>query len=933
MSSSFVYFPIQHNKKTPTMKWGNITRSIVSKHHNDNRAIKTGSISDLTVFDLDLYKCEGKNPFTEEFGKKFIKKFNTYTVKTPSGGYHLYFKYNEQIGTTTNNNIHVDIRNDGAYIVAPPSSINEKPYKVVNDVPLRKVPHKLVKFYREHIISNPVTDKPTKKIKKITNKSVINKMIQFDLDSSDWSFLLDRLHNDYLEDFSHWIKATMASKYLGFFNEWDKWSKKGSKYDDMKNAKIWDSLNFTNEEATINTVKHICNMGLSTDNQDNLSILAKDGYAGKCYFRPYNDKLAGYEEIRKTKLDDINGDVRFFKTSFNYLVKSDTGTGKSTAFRKYAKDQDSQFISLVSRVSLGLEQFEDMKDEGIECKFYQNHDFSPCDSLIITPESLPIISNYSFENYIVFMDEFNSIIEHILQSSTLNRNRVLVLFMIMKILRTCKQFICVDADISSVALEFLESVGVSFKFYLNTYKHFQNVRCTFINSEEEILNKIIKEDKYLLCSDSKTSAENYKLRLEKAGHKDIKLITSDNDPSEVMRLDNHDKVIFSPKIIYGLDSKIRRSVYGIYKGNTISPPQMIQQIARCRNIIDVHVFFENVGSSMPLYDTPCDVSVKLEVEINKQLLLYYKLEQYERSLMKENGVIYLDEEYDEVQDPEDIANKLFMNAVIDTYKPLMKIYNFKIDSFNTNKKIHFKKILETRGFEVIDNRKSSIGKFSDNKEIKKDILQKKLDEFDVENPIIKKRLKILKIPKDKITEDMKEIIIDGYKLRNYFNYVQFEKYNIIDLMEGLKNRRDFEDKKIKSDRRQIIILKNMLECLKLKKDDLRYQKQGIKKSIYEKIGKEYIGVSESRRSMPIKTDSDIYDIVITMYNKLFGTIKVKRSKFRKGQERQKKVEFNEYKNTFDEIMKYQYRHIKEVKAEYENDNDNIDLNAFFERTL
>lgn len=80
-----------------------------------NVGICTGEISNITVVDIDT----GGDKVTplDMFPK-------TYTVKTPTGGYHLYYQYDPEIGQTANTFPqfpHVDIRNNGGYVVAPPS--------------------------------------------------------------------------------------------------------------------------------------------------------------------------------------------------------------------------------------------------------------------------------------------------------------------------------------------------------------------------------------------------------------------------------------------------------------------------------------------------------------------------------------------------------------------------------------------------------------------------------------------------------------------------------------------------------------------------------------------------------------------------------------------------------------------------------------------
>jgi predicted P-loop ATPase len=94
-----------------------------------NVAIITGKISNVTVVDID-------NKSGQEQADEMLKKFPaTYTVKTPSRGYHLYYLYAE--GFTVSANAYpdlpnVDIRSDAGYVVAPPSVLTNGEYKVIS---------------------------------------------------------------------------------------------------------------------------------------------------------------------------------------------------------------------------------------------------------------------------------------------------------------------------------------------------------------------------------------------------------------------------------------------------------------------------------------------------------------------------------------------------------------------------------------------------------------------------------------------------------------------------------------------------------------------------------------------------------------------------------------------------------------------------------
>lgn len=110
-----------------------------------NVGICTGEISGITVVDIDV----GGDAVTS------LSAFpETYTVETPTGGYHLYYEYDPEIGQSANaypQFPHVDIRNDGGYVVAPPSHCdyqkNKKriagAYKILKQLPVAPFPRAL----------------------------------------------------------------------------------------------------------------------------------------------------------------------------------------------------------------------------------------------------------------------------------------------------------------------------------------------------------------------------------------------------------------------------------------------------------------------------------------------------------------------------------------------------------------------------------------------------------------------------------------------------------------------------------------------------------------------------------------------------------------------------------------------------------------------
>ena len=99
-------------------------RELWTRYPNANVGIATGKDSGITVVDID--HDDGWVPLWE-----LGMPDSGWTVKTPRGT-HIYLKYDETIRQTAGLWEHVDIRNEGGYVVAPPSTINKDSYEVID---------------------------------------------------------------------------------------------------------------------------------------------------------------------------------------------------------------------------------------------------------------------------------------------------------------------------------------------------------------------------------------------------------------------------------------------------------------------------------------------------------------------------------------------------------------------------------------------------------------------------------------------------------------------------------------------------------------------------------------------------------------------------------------------------------------------------------
>lgn len=123
-SWSFKVLPLQPGAKVPAARgWSDPTYKADTDALIDNECgvgIITGKQSGITVVDIDVIDSNG----TPGVDPSIFPP--TLTIRTPSGGFHKYYEYDERIHQTQSSFKafpKVDIRNDGGFVVAPPTHI------------------------------------------------------------------------------------------------------------------------------------------------------------------------------------------------------------------------------------------------------------------------------------------------------------------------------------------------------------------------------------------------------------------------------------------------------------------------------------------------------------------------------------------------------------------------------------------------------------------------------------------------------------------------------------------------------------------------------------------------------------------------------------------------------------------------------------------
>ena len=250
ISDDYHIFPLAFGTKAPTkgstgFRGALPTKEAVKKWPDifaGNVGLYPGA-SGLLVIDVDIKNGAVGDKTLDELQAKHGSLPETFTVGTPSGGWHLYYKKpgTEHIG---NNSIGkgIDIRCDAGYVVAAGSRIGDKPYVVSKDIPVAELPEKWVRL---------LTPLPKPSFFATADRAKIElalKSIPPDVPYDDWVRVLAALHSEGLEELAH------------------SWSSSDPRYTPQEVSSKWASFDHNKPgNITVATLFHLAKDYSNTD--------------------------------------------------------------------------------------------------------------------------------------------------------------------------------------------------------------------------------------------------------------------------------------------------------------------------------------------------------------------------------------------------------------------------------------------------------------------------------------------------------------------------------------------------------------------------------------------------------------------------------------------------------------------------------------------
>lgn len=911
------YFAIElfPNNKRPVKAWSdkkNLTKlpsiDIYIKHKQNpnkncpNYSLVTGKTNDLSVVDLDFKTPEDiqNHVFLKKWGSPddWFERWGSPVVQSASGGYHIYFKYDERIPTKassgsvkkgevddlktdTRGNSHKGV--DGGLIVAPGSKLPKGEYKmIIGHIDNRNLfPEELYEWLSEiGLVGN---NKVGKKEQQVVSKKVQDGKTSFTIEEISgcdqslykYDFPDELLHNiiqnlpkSYFHTYQGYFLFATAMKQINRKDIYDMYPKLNNPAGgsvDCDEHKTWLENHYIGitGHRSILAINHIL---MNTSFKSARTAL--DYYK----YKPLLPNLRKADlEVNKQKL----GYTFLEELIYNYpkkkyfVIKSDTGTGKTTSFKHYQLNSgDFNFVSIVSRISLGLEQYNVFNKDGVDCNFYEMNAYEPDVGYVIQIDSLMKLYYWYEMGYLagatIFLDEFNSLVKHLLTSDTLTQKgtRIPVIELFRNILADAGKVFMTDADISDPAIEFLESVNKDTICYIkNTYNHNQGKPTQEVFDVEELI-ALMKETPEWICACDWASYAN--MLKEAIGDEDI--IVIDATTTERYNWDEHKRIIFSPKVIYGLDSVRERPVFCAYKENTIDAGDMLQQINRNRNITMLYYLFEKKRCQNTMFNSLRDAE-----DDTKDILKWCEKNDHLHQQITQVHPIF-----------QNIFNK----------------YKYTRDCYMSNPYAHARRLMKERGF-IVDEIQFEKSNGQKSQKLIKENKERLIEEVTAELEYVKRKNEYIGLPTEEI-ENFKEIFVDTQFIarfvtaKKYLFEISGESYNpenkeweniyendilaeiakTSDYKSKIKDSNEFNIKKIQTTNNRLVYLDKLRDAIG-QQDKFKINEFNV---LEEQQAKTFM--SEYRATFSYRGKEDInllttelgtQQLINKIYKTLFGT--------------------------------------------------------------
>lgn len=353
--------------------------------------------------------------------------------------------------------------------------------------------------------------------------------------------MLDELPMVYCDEYDNWIKVGMALHHeytktnnKQYFELWDKWSSKSSKYTNTKDLKkTWNAFKPSSTPITLASIRHWWSEIQDPDRPKiklGLEYII-NGYEPKPILLNHNNEYKSIT-VNKPKLEPED-----FMPYLHYkllAVQSEKGTGKTFNLLRALFEHGhapNKILFVSPRRTFGMKLKADLQH--YDFRLYSEIKESQIDvaRIICQLDSIHRIKTLEFD--LIVIDECESLARYVTSSHfTKNPNSSLTLANLRYLLNGCKQTVILDADLSERSMKYFGEMV------------FENVREQMQHEDEPITNIIYESKK------AKTRKKDVEYGCDSDDDKPIMVKTKQTSKPTIIKPEDNTFVIINQFLLY-----------------------------------------------------------------------------------------------------------------------------------------------------------------------------------------------------------------------------------------------------------------------------------------------------------------------------------------------------------------------------------------------
>jgi hypothetical protein len=921
--------------------------------------IVCGERSGVTIVDVDV-KNNGMNLFNKLVNDLNLSLENVPAEKTPSGGLHLFYKYTDRIKKSKIIGIdgYLDILNDDkenetrACCYTSPTN----GYERLNEFPestafYPEMPEQLLNYILENM--------PKEKAKsQLSDKQTIYEgdfsyILSYPLIKNIY-FFLNEFPAQYHDERKIWWQVLMFFKHIylhsselyqpKIYEQYLKFCKKSKHY----KTEAWSKKEFEKQKDTEDSqigwfINRIKEFGLDEKHKKQFRLLHFDKHL---HANANNCEEYKFIEMREDDNDYCSKTLEDMYKYDTVFIKAPTNSGKTTMMSKtYAEYfKSKRLLCLSVRRSQTSTYRKAFADNNIPVANYEKYKddkvLNNLKHLSIQIDSLSRLTPEIWQDCVLVLDEFTAIFNRLVVNKTPDfcKKRKLLHAQLNELIRNASKVIVLDGDLHKPSIEqvmYLRNKDTAM-MYINRNKKYRKNKAYIFEREKDVFNKMIddlrKGNKICFCANGKNklkalAEEIYKILPEQKGK--IKLYTAEEGDRDELDDVNESwddySIGYNTAITVGVDfhSTEKRNVYAfIYPFETATYQDVLQMIARTRNMKDVFIFVKDMHH-LAQYRTVQEAEdyFNKQIDFNKGILKitnedspneafikryampdddgYYKL--FKCMFVKYWLYVKTDEEISKGHLSYFICDKLVERGFnVEFVEPDENEKEDNAISKETTKELKVDKVQKIdRIIQKIINSEFSDEDTDEN--IKSNILfkMKFVGLCDFNDRIKEPKLSDIEITDEQIEvlKDVQIIIANDSEFKNYRMFWHMKK-TLNDLIEFTINARnkinDYDVMDCKDDKVKYTTIKKLEEIMKIESYDI--ETDNLKERFNEKITVDdelLRGITRTfnirrKGGLKIETFKDAHDLLISLYKMAGCTMILSTEKqIRKGKERGK----------------------------------------------